>query len=429
MSTYNRGSANRILSAVAGDPRRHPLEARLFNTLSLLNALANFGGAFFLSGNNGPLLALQLGFGVAFLLCYLASRNRGYGVRLYATFVGLMLGFVFLNILRNAGTHGGAHYYLIVTVMIAVIVAPDRRKAAVAVAACAVVTALVLGVELWRPAWIHDYAQLAHRIPDVYGNLLFVELLTALLVLVLARNLNQERELSDRLLRNILPDSIADELKRHDRVQPREYAEATVLFTDFVGFTQTAERLSAAELVQALDTAFGEFDAVIRHYGLEKIKTIGDAYLAVAGIPEPRPQHALEAVLAALALRDRIARAATDGRLHGWQVRIGVHTGPLIAGVVGEAKFAYDVWGDTVNTASRMESSGAPGRVNVSAATWSRVADYFDGEERGAVEAKNKGAVEMVFVNDVKVTGALPNGLRRYPGDAPAVRDPESQST
>jgi len=201
-----------------------------------------------------------------------------------------------------------------------------------------------------------------------------------------------------RLLHGILPEKIADELKRNGRVAPVLFSDASVLFTDFEKFSQIAARLAPGDVIGRLDTYFTEFDRIADTYGLEKIKTIGDSYMAVAGVPEAH-DNAIRAVCdAALEIRDATVRISESMKPDGWRVRIGLHVGPLIAGVIGRQKFSYDVWGATVNLASRMESSSEPGQINVSADLQARAAPWYDWQPRGKLPVKRLGEVEMYFL-------------------------------
>lgn len=213
--------------------------------------------------------------------------------------------------------------------------------------------------------------------------------------------IEQEKERADNLLKNILPETVAEELKTHNKVQPVRYESVSVLFTDFKGFTQIAERLSPEDLVAELDACFRLFDGICAKYGLEKIKTIGDAYMCAGGLPEPNDTHAVDAVGAALDMQSKLAELMDQKALEGkprFDMRVGIHTGPVVAGVVGSHKFAYDIWGDAVNTAARLEQSGEPGRVNISEATYELVKDQFECTFRGKLSAKNKGEIAMYFV-------------------------------
>lgn len=215
--------------------------------------------------------------------------------------------------------------------------------------------------------------------------------------------IQREQERSENLLLNILPKQVAEELKDKGEAEARTLDHVTVIFTDFKGFTSMAEKLGPKELVRDIHECFSAFDRICEEHGVEKIKTIGDAYMAAAGLPQPSATHARDAVRAALAMRDFIESGKAHKQAAGlpyFEIRIGVHTGPVVAGIVGLRKFQYDIWGDTVNTASRMESSGEPGHVNISGATYAIVKDEasFRFSSRGHVKTKGKGDMEMWFV-------------------------------
>lgn len=223
----------------------------------------------------------------------------------------------------------------------------------------------------------------------------------------------------EELLLNILPKAVSDELRDKGKATARRFDEVTVMFTDMKGFTTIAEKMTPEELVDELHECFVRFDRITASYGIEKIKTIGDSYMSACGLPVGVDCHALRAVMAAMDIREEMNRwhAERTGQDKAkWVLRIGLHSGPVVAGVVGKRKFAYDIWGDTVNTASRMESSGAPGEVNISGTTYLLVKEYFDCEHRGQVEAKNKGKIDMYFVRRLKARyamdadGLVPNG-------------------
>jgi len=208
--------------------------------------------------------------------------------------------------------------------------------------------------------------------------------------------LKEEKKKSDDLLHNILPVEVADELKQKGSSEARQYDNVTVLFTDFVNFTGVSEKLSPKELVAEIDRCFKAFDEIIERNGLEKIKTIGDAYLAVCGLPNEDKEHAKKTTNAAIEIRDFMIRQKSEGGK--FEIRIGLNSGALVAGIVGSKKFAYDIWGDTVNTASRMESSSEAGKINISETTYELVKNDFICTYRGKISAKNKGEIDMYFV-------------------------------
>jgi class 3 adenylate cyclase len=200
------------------------------------------------------------------------------------------------------------------------------------------------------------------------------------------------------LLHGILPQQVASELKRNGNVQPVHFQDAAVLFTDFERFSQFTAHLAPSEVLHRLDIYFTEFDRIAAAHGLEKIKTIGDSYMAVAGVPEPHVDPVRAACDAALEIRDASNRISDLSGTEGWKIRIGIHVGPLMAGVIGKHKFSYDVWGATVNFASRMESSGEPGYINVSQDVHARAKDFYQWEARGHQPVKRLGTAEMFFL-------------------------------
>lgn len=210
------------------------------------------------------------------------------------------------------------------------------------------------------------------------------------------RRLYSEKEKSETLLLNILPEAVAEELKNRGSTEAKQYDEVSVLFTDFVNFTQTSEKLSPQQLVQELNECFTAFDKIIERNGLEKIKTIGDAYMAVCGLPSPDSQHAHKSVKAALEIREFIEERRKQERV--FDIRIGINSGSVVAGIVGIKKFAYDIWGDTVNTAARMEQNSEAGKVNISESTYQLVKDEFTCFPRGSITAKGKDGLKMYFV-------------------------------
>lgn len=229
-----------------------------------------------------------------------------------------------------------------------------------------------------------------------------------------------ERARAEELLRNVLPAAIADELKRSGKVQPRYTRSATVLFADIQGFTLLAERTEPARLIHLLDECFTALDEIGVRYGLEKVKTMGDAYMAVAGVLTADRRHSIDVCLAALAMQARLDRLKARHETleeDALQLRIGIHTGPVISGVVGNRRMTFDIWGDAVNTAWFMEAFGVAGRINVSETVVGHVHGLFELEPRGRVEAKHERTHEMFFLNGLKTEYAR-GGDRQSPNEA-----------
>ncbi|MGV6832232.1 MAG: adenylate/guanylate cyclase domain-containing protein [bacterium] len=238
-------------------------------------------------------------------------------------------------------------------------------------------------------------------------NQLIIIGFTSLLLLTLLwfyRSISKEKKRSEHLLLNILPKETAQELKSRGKVKAKKFDSTTVLFSDFKGFTSYAESLSPEVLVQTVDYYFSKFDEIIERHGLEKIKTIGDAYMCAGGLNDDHTDHAQKMVSAAFDMAEFVKESKNyDNKSKTpFDIRIGINTGPVVAGVVGTKKFAYDIWGDAVNVASRMESNSVPGKINISENTFELIKDKFICEYRGELKVKNRGTMKMYFVNQKK---------------------------
>lgn len=301
------------------------------------------------------------------------------------------------------GPQVGFHYYFFAFAMVVFLVTPRRLAALYPFAGVSVAGYLYFALVL-RPT-----DALVPFDPGVASVVMTFTIVTVSATLVLVAflfdsdtrlaegHLEEEHARSERLLLNILPPAISTRLKDGEGTIADGFREVSVLFADIVGFTELSARMPPAELVGVLNAVFSRFDELAGELGLEKIKTIGDAYMVAAGLPEARQHHATVLVRMGLRMRDALDRLNEELGLT-LAVRIGVHSGPVVAGVIGKRKFSYDLWGDTVNTASRMESHGEQGRVHVSQATASLLGDQFELASRGAIPVKGKGEMETFFV-------------------------------
>jgi guanylate cyclase len=246
------------------------------------------------------------------------------------------------------------------------------------------------------PNWIDARYIIDDPTADAVLNIAVTASLTLAVVLYFARQRDRFQKQSDDLLHNILPDEIADRLKTNSTMIADHFDDASVLFADVVDFTPMSANMSPAELVGLLNSLFSVFDAFVDELGIEKIKTAGDEYMVAAGVPNPRPDHAQAAAELALRMRDHVAANPIAGQ--HIEMRIGIHSGPLVAGIIGTGKFSYDLWGDTVNTASRMESQGAVGSIQVSTATYELIRNEYTLTPRGMLTVKGKGDMETYIL-------------------------------
>lgn len=219
------------------------------------------------------------------------------------------------------------------------------------------------------------------------------------------RELEEEKRRTDALLQNILPYEIAEQLKNKGKVDAKKYRRASIMFADFKGFSKLSASMEPEEIIKELGIFFAKFDDIIDGHYIEKIKTIGDAYMCVGGLPLRNKSNPIDTTLAGLEIQAFMKNHNQERQKKGqplWELRLGIHTGKVIAGVIGSKKFAYDIWGDAVNTASRMETGAEPGRVNISGVTYKYIKDYFDCSYRGKIAVKNIGEIDMYYVNGLK---------------------------
>jgi guanylate cyclase len=277
--------------------------------------------------------------------------------------------------------------------VIGALIALDRRAAFVWF--LVVVVSMVLAAVL--PAWIEPVTETDPApLSSLMGTLIGLAVFSYAGMAYFVRQRDRFQQESDDLLHNILPDEIATKLKTDHSMIADDFKAASVLFADVVGFTPMSSKMSPPELVGLLNSVFSTFDDFVRDLGLEKIKTVGDEYMVASGVPRPRADHAHAIAELALRIRDHCAQHQFLG--HDLQLRIGINSGPVVAGIVGTHKFAYDLWGDVVNTASRMESHGLPGSIQISSATFDLIRDDFVCELRGTVEVKGLGDTETYFL-------------------------------
>jgi class 3 adenylate cyclase len=291
------------------------------------------------------------------------------------------------------GVDAEGHLFLIAVATSAWFMVPKEQRG-FAVLTAAVSMLCLLAVEFFAPA------RVAARPEAVLGvaldKMTLLLILQALAYYAVTQTERAEAK-SEALLLNILPRRIAEQLMLEDRAVPERFEAVTVLFADLVNFTQLSERTSPTELVKMLDEIFTHFDALADKHGLEKIKTIGDAYMVVGGLPEPGNDSASRVARMALDMQN-VLTELDAARFGGLAIRIGIHSGPVVAGVIGKRKFAYDLWGDSVNTASRMESHGQPGRIHVTQVVREQLGEKFEFEARGAVSVKGKGELTTFFL-------------------------------
>lgn len=390
-----------LSAQLIGSSKLFTLEQRIHNTITLVIGIMSFPILILLAFLDLRLIhQLSIVFcGFSNLTFYYLSRFR----RRTFSFVPLVILLITLSIiwLFGYGLNGFVNMFLLTLAVPTAILLRGRQRSAALLSI--VVTVLSLTVyDLSHPEQFLVFSTNSQKYVDFVVNFLILFIILSAVTTNVLNSLDDERSKSDSLLLNILPAKIAFELKEYGESKPKRYDSVTIVFTDFVGFSRICQSLTAEEILQELDTCFSAFDTITQRYGLERLKTIGDSYMLVGGMPLENASHPTSCTTAALEMaefvhaRKQLAEAA--GKSY-WDIRIGVHTGPVVAGVIGKQKFAYDIWGETVNLASRMESSSLPGRVNISQATYEYVSESFSCEFRGMQDIKKLDSVKMYFAN------------------------------
>jgi class 3 adenylate cyclase len=381
---------------------------RLLNGISVISIFANMVSAPNLFGHLISEIEWAMIFIAAFVMLFLNSMKK-YGLACHAFNIWNIAMYTFCGIIQGANDH--IEMFLIPSCVISMMF--FKRTSTFVI--YFITNALCYGLV----KYLHTIYPPINTFPEQHNILISNNIIMFIILFLIIyyfksenrvqeelleqRNikLNIEKERSDKLLLNILPAETAEELKSNGLAQARKYDLVTVMFTDFKNFTEASEKLSPEELVKEINHCYSEFDRIIEKYGIEKIKTIGDSYMCAGGLPATNDTHPWDVVNAGLELQKFII-SHKEKRIAAnepyFELRLGIHTGPVVAGIVGIKKFAYDIWGDTVNTASRMESSGEVGKVNISGTTYQLVKDKFTCIYRGKVQAKNKGEIDMYFV-------------------------------
>jgi class 3 adenylate cyclase len=387
-----------MVRKVKGSVQSEDLDRRIYNIFLLivmffspLSIIGNIAQHMHIIAIINPLVLLM----ITTILYYLSLKNR----MLYKFFFCIVfLVFIAIQWIYNGGgSSGGMQYFFLWTFINATILIRGRKLVIYIVLNFIILLGLLI-YEHVDGSLIVQYADRTSRLIDIIISAAFTFILAALLIRVIYNEIDKERRISEKLLQNILPKKVISELKEKGITNPEIFKEVTVLFSDIVGFTDISTKLPVDKLIEELNDIFTSFDEIIDKNSCERIKTIGDAYLAVCGLPENNKDHCTNIVNAATDMIDFIRERNLIHDIK-WQIRIGVHTGNVIGSVVGIKKYIYDIFGDTVNTASRLENLSEPMKINISTEVMKALDDSYQFEDRGKIEVKGKQQMNMYFVN------------------------------
>ncbi len=389
---------NKFLNAILHFGYAERLGERIYNKLLLIEIVA---GPLIVIGNllqglhpvaiiNPILLTVAYS-----ILLYLSLKKH----RMYRFTLCLSL-LIFITIqwiYNGGGSSGGMQYFFLWTFIAAMIFLRGIKLVVYIILNCISLLGLLL-YEYLDGSIIVQYANEKARLIDVIVSAALTFILASFIIRAIFKELDRERQKSDKLLHNILPKKVISELKQKGHTNPEIFHHVTVLFSDIVGFTNISAQLPVETLITELNDIFTEFDTIVEKHKCERIKTIGDAYMAVCGLPEDNVNHCVNMVNAAWQMMSAIEKRNQQHQIQ-WEIRIGIHTGHVIGSVVGTKKYIYDVFGDTVNTASRLQTHSIPMRINVSADVRDKIKDAYAFENRGKIPIKGKKEMEMFFVN------------------------------
>ena len=399
-----------IMEEISGHPRKIPPKVRLFNFLSFFNAFTNILGTLpliFLAMNL-QLMIFNLSTGIIFFIIWFLSQWLKVPKKyLFFPFVITTLVFLFVSHLVDSGTLGGTHYYFFLASAIFIVVSDNLKDGWITVFLTIVCVVGLFYIDLYFPEWITFETDETMIYINRIMNYIVVLLFIFLIMHKLQHTFVQENQFSTAVLNNIMPKDVAAELRRNGFVEPVKHESTTILFLDMVGFSSLVKDKNTQEVLNILEYYFDNFDMIVKKYNVEKIKTIGDGYLAVGGVPYNNSTHSFDVMRAAIDIikfiedPDEQALRSQQG-IDNINVRIGIHTGGLIAGVIGRNKYSYDVWGHNVNLASRIESTGVINNISVSETSYNILGDLFPFRLRSKIPIKNLGEANIYLFDKEK---------------------------
>ena len=391
---------DRLIRTLKGSIQSEDLDRRIYNIFLLivivfspLSIIGNIAQGLHIIAIINPLILLLVTIALYYLSLVKMSMYKFFFCIVFLVFTAVQW------IYNGGGSAGGMQYFFIWTFINATILIRGKKLITYIILNCIILLGLLI-YEHVDGSLIVQYKDQTSRLIDIILSASFTFILASFLIRVIYTEIDKERRKSEKLLQNILPRKVIQELKEKGITSPEIFKDVTVLFSDIVGFTDISTKLPVDTLINELNDIFTSFDVIIEKHFCERIKTIGDAYLAVCGLPEYNADNCINIVNAATEMIDFI-NERNSTRSIKWQIRIGIHKGNVIGSVVGVKKYIYDIFGDTVNTASRLENLSEPMKINISTEVMKALSDSYSYEDRGKIEVKGKQPMNMYFVNPI----------------------------